>query len=140
MSSTSKFQFNPLSPKSDVVFKRLFGDRRNVELLKDFLVATLDIPVCDYETVEIIDPQLKRERPGDKLGILDVLIKTKQGKFIDVEIQVDETNNMPERVTYYAAKLLASQLAAGQEYDSDQAGDQHCHTGLQTRQGQRRLS
>ncbi|MDR1049423.1 MAG: Rpn family recombination-promoting nuclease/putative transposase, partial [Synergistaceae bacterium] len=100
-----------------MVFKRLFGDRRYVELLKDFLVATLDIPVCDYETVEIIDPQLKRERPGDKLGILDVLIKTKQGNFIDVEIQVDETNNMPERVTYYAAKLLASQLAAGQEYE-----------------------
>jgi predicted transposase/invertase (TIGR01784 family) len=106
-----------LPPKSDVVFKRLFGDNRNIEFLRDFLMETLDIPAEEYDAVELIDPQLKREDPDDKLCVLDVLVKTKNGKLIDIEVQILDVPYMPERVTYYAAKLLASQLASGHNYE-----------------------
>ena len=59
-----------LSPKSDVIFKLLFGDERSNELLTDFLKSVLRLPENDYDEVTIIDPHLKREYKGDKLGIL----------------------------------------------------------------------
>ena len=61
-----------LSPKTDIIFKLLFGDERSVELLTDFLKSVLRIPADEYDEVTIVDPHLLREYKGDKLGILDV--------------------------------------------------------------------
>ena len=47
-----------LSPKSDMIFKLLFGDEKSIEILTDFLKAVLDIPENDYEDVTIVDPHL----------------------------------------------------------------------------------
>ena len=38
-----------LPPKADVVFKRLFGDERNIDILVDFLKSVLDISENEYE-------------------------------------------------------------------------------------------
>ena len=32
-----------LTPKNDIIFKRLFGKKRNEEIVKDFLEAVLNI-------------------------------------------------------------------------------------------------
>lgn len=106
----------PLSPKSDYLFKLIFGDTQNIELLRAFLMASLDIPREDYDTVELIDPHLKREFEDDKLGILDILLKTKSGTKVAIEIQVLEVPAMAERVTFYTAKLLAGQISSGIKY------------------------
>ena len=50
---------------------------------------------------------LKRENKRDKLGILDVLIKCKSGKLINVEIQVDTKEWIHERIVFYNSKLIA---------------------------------
>ena len=47
-----------LSPKSDLIFKLLFGDERNIELLTDFLKSVLRLPIDDYDEVTIVDPHL----------------------------------------------------------------------------------
>ena len=39
-----------LTPKNDIIFKRLFGKKGNEEIVKDFLEAVLDIKI---ESVEI---------------------------------------------------------------------------------------
>jgi predicted transposase/invertase (TIGR01784 family) len=106
-----------LSPKSDFIFKLVFGDQRNVDVLADFLQAVLDIPPEDYDTLTIIDPNVKRESFGDKAGVLDVKLKTKSGKIIDVEIQVDSHLPLRERLTYYVSKMVTEQIARGQDYD-----------------------
>ena len=38
-----------LSPKNDVIFKRLFGNTNKEELLKDFLEGILDIKIKSVE-------------------------------------------------------------------------------------------
>lgn len=106
-----------LSPKSDVIFKKIFGETENIDILSGFLMAALDIPREEYERIEIVDPHLKRETPDDKLGILDILLHTRSGMRIDIEIQVLPVKAMPERVTYYAARLLANQMSSGNYYD-----------------------
>ena len=102
--------------KNDVIFKKVFGDEKNKDILKAFLTAMLDLPPEEYDEIMISDPHLRVEAPGEKLGILDLYIKTKDGKQIDVEIQVARTPFMKERITGYTGKMLAVQLRAGEEY------------------------
>jgi predicted transposase/invertase (TIGR01784 family) len=68
------------------MFKMIFGDSRDIGILTDFLQAALDLPAEDYEEVTLVDPHLARESPDDKMGVLDVKVKTRSGKLIDVEI------------------------------------------------------
>jgi predicted transposase/invertase (TIGR01784 family) len=59
-----------LPPKNDVVFKLLFGDQRNGDLLIDFLKAVIQLPAEDYAEITVVDPHLLRKHPDKKLGIL----------------------------------------------------------------------
>ena len=42
-----------LLPKVDVIFKLLFGDNRNKEILIDFLQSVLNLPDEEYEEITI---------------------------------------------------------------------------------------
>ena len=105
-----------LSPRSDLIFKLLFGDERNIELLTDFLKSVLRLPADDYDEVTIVDPHLLPEYKGDKLGVLDVKVRTRSKKIIDVEIQVMPTPELRERVVYYSAKMVTEQVKTGDDY------------------------
>ena len=45
-----------LPVKLDLVFKLIFGDQRNTDILASFLKSVLDIPEEEYERVTIVDP------------------------------------------------------------------------------------
>jgi predicted transposase/invertase (TIGR01784 family) len=107
-----------LSPKSDIIFKLLFGDDRNSELLTDFLQSVLRIPADDYEDVTFIDPHLKREYESDKLGILDVRLRTKSKKIIDIEIQLLSSPELRQRVVFYISKMITEQVGTGESYSN----------------------
>jgi predicted transposase/invertase (TIGR01784 family) len=94
----------------------LFGDKRNIEILKDFLKSVLNLPVEEYEDITIDDTHIKRESKDDKLGIVDVKLTTKTGKIIHIELQVLEQDEFPERVLYYIAKILVTQIKSGEDY------------------------
>ena len=59
-----------LPPKNDVVFKLLFGDQRNGDLLIDFLKAVISLPEDDYSEIAVVDPHLIRKHPDKKLASL----------------------------------------------------------------------
>jgi len=105
-----------LSPKSDIVFKLLFGDERSIDFLTDFLKSVLRLPAEDYEDVTIVDPHLLREYRGDKLGILDVKVTTKSKKIIDIEIQLQPSPELRERIVLYSAKMVAEQIGSSDDY------------------------
>jgi predicted transposase/invertase (TIGR01784 family) len=81
-----------------------------------FLQAVLDLPAQDYEEITIIDPHLKRESETDKLGIIDVKLRTKSGKVIDIEIQVADAPDFRERIVLYNSKMVAGQIGRGDQY------------------------
>ena len=62
---------------SDFIFKLIFGDQRNVDILAEFLKSVLDIPDNEYDRITVVDPHVKKESPNDKYGILDVKVHTK---------------------------------------------------------------
>jgi predicted transposase/invertase (TIGR01784 family) len=108
---------NILPPKNDVVFKLLFGDKRNGDLLADFLKAVIRLPDDDYSEITVVDPHLIRKHPDKKLGILDLKIRTNSGKIVHVEIQLWDFPQMRERIVFYDAGLITDQIDAGEEYD-----------------------
>ena len=60
-----------LPVKSDFVFRLIFGDQRNVDILSAFLRSVLDIPNDEYDHLTIVDPYLKKEFEDDKYAILE---------------------------------------------------------------------
>jgi len=95
--------------KSDVVFKIFFADDLNKAFLISFLQAVLKLDIDEYADIQIIDPHLKRRRKGDKCGILDVKVRTKAGKIVNIEIQLQITSEMRDRIVYYGTKLITEQ-------------------------------
>jgi predicted transposase/invertase (TIGR01784 family) len=109
-----------LSPRNDVVFKMIFGDAQDTGPLTDFLKSALTLPPEEYAEVTLVDPHLKREDPEDKLGILDVKVRTTSGQIIDIEIQVVEQSGMRERIVFYLSRMVAEQIGQGEGYDAIQ--------------------
>jgi len=110
---------NVLPPTSDFVFKLLFGDERNKSALIGLLRALVDLPQEECE-LTFLDTHLKREFEGDKLGILDVRVKTTSGQIINVEIQVEPQDYIAKRISYYKAKMITGQLGKRDRYEKIQ--------------------
>ena len=105
-----------LLPIYEVIFKFLFGDERNKDILIDFLKAVLKVPHNEYDSVTISDPHLLREFTGDKLGILDINLKLKSGAIVNVEIQLAPMTALRNRLVYYLAKMTTEQIGDGDKY------------------------
>ena len=107
-----------LSRKTDIVFRKIFGDANNTDILASFLQAVLDLPASEYERIEIDDPHLLPDIPGDKLGILDVKLHTRSGNVVDIELQLLNTPAFRKRIIFYTARMLAEQIKAGEDWRS----------------------
>jgi len=110
---------NVLPPTSDFVFKLLFGDERNKSMLIGLLRALVDLPSEECE-LTFLDTHLKREFKGDKLGILDVRVRTTSGQIINIEIQVEPQDFIAKRISYYKSKMITGQLGKSDEYEKIQ--------------------
>lgn len=102
-----------LKPKNDYVFKKIFGDERNKDILIAFLKAVLKI---DIEDVQILNSELPKENIADKKSILDIRATINNNVEIDIEIQVSRTIYMPQRSLYYWSKIYCEQLESGEKY------------------------
>jgi predicted transposase/invertase (TIGR01784 family) len=104
------------SPRNDALFKLLFGDKDNVELLRSFLSSVLDLPDDEFDDIEFLETIMKREFIDGKLAILDVRLKTKSKKTVHVEIQVASQGYMRNRSMYYTARLITDQIGKSGKY------------------------
>jgi predicted transposase/invertase (TIGR01784 family) len=105
-----------LSPKNDFVFKLIFGDTKNPDILIDFLTTILDLPSEEYEQIRLVDPHLLKENRTGKLGVLDIKVQTKNGHLIDIEIQTAEHRWLRERIVFYLSRMTAEQMREGEGY------------------------
>lgn len=99
--------------KSDFMFKNLFGVNGKEENLKGLLQAILKIEI---ESLEIQNPELPRNRRDAKLGILDVRAKLSDGTIASIEMQVENQNNIGERLAFYVCQLYINTIDMGQAY------------------------
>ena len=104
-----------LKPKNDIVFQSLFN-QKNEKITKAFVEDLLEEKVDKIIINET--KELYREKPEDKLGILDLEVDINEEKKIDVEIQLIEKANFAERLLFYYAKLYGNEIKRGKTYES----------------------
>ena len=89
-----------LKPTNDFVFKKLFGEEKNVDILKDLIQSIL--PELKIAKVVVNkDVSLERKLITDKLGILDVMATLNNNTKINIEMQVEDLHNTVERSIFY---------------------------------------
>jgi predicted transposase/invertase (TIGR01784 family) len=103
-------------PRNDLVFKRIFGDKRNGNILRSFLKSILNLDDDDLSKLEIIESATRLNKIYDKTGILDVKCTTKTGKIIGIELQVAHDPSIRERLVYQNARSFVDQSFKGDNY------------------------
>ncbi len=106
-----------MSPKIDFAFKLIFGNENHKDITIAFLSDILGLPRSDFVDLEFTNTELLRLFKEDKKGILDVRVKTRDKRQINIEIQILPTDFMPPRSLFYWAKMFVSQIRAGDTYD-----------------------
>ncbi len=104
-----------LDPKQDIVFKLLFAHPDNGDLLRSMIAAVLRLPTPP-ESVVVLNPGLIGDLSTGKAIVLDVRAKLADGTLLDIEMETQPRPATPARFLYYWARLHASQLARGSDY------------------------
>ena len=99
--------------KTDTLFKMLFVKHKG--LLKHLVAALLGIQLECIEQFIVRNEEMPPEILGDKFCRLDINMIV-NGQRIDLEIQVSDEGDYPERVMLYWAREFSTALPAGQGY------------------------
>lgn len=103
-----------LKVTNDYVFKRIFGKQGNESILKDFLIAVLELPIDKIEVIK--DAHLERAVVENKSGVLDIKATLDNKITVNIEMQVRNQHNMIDRSLYYWSNLYSSSLYKRQNY------------------------
>ncbi|MBF0339242.1 MAG: Rpn family recombination-promoting nuclease/putative transposase [Nitrospirae bacterium] len=105
--------------KSDIAFKRIFGNENRKEILISFLNAVLALS-GDREIgdIEILNPYQVPKIEGLKETVLDIRAVDKRDVTFIVEIQIQKKKGFEKRVLYYTSKAYIDQLGRGEDYPS----------------------
>ena len=109
-----------LDPTIDFVFKKIFGDKDNRTPLVSLLNAILDgDPKINDVTLK--NTEMDKNYPEDKSCKLDLYAVTDDGVYLDIEVQRQDTGELPDRSVYYLSKLVTETTGAGKHYNETRA-------------------
>ena len=103
-----------MHPTNDVCFAGLM---ENPTVRKGFCAAVMRVKPEEVEETELLPTHLHREYADDKLGILDVRVRLKNGTQINMEMQVKYYEFWDERALFYLCKMFAEQIKTGDSYE-----------------------
>jgi len=116
-----KIKVASLNRLNDFVVKKIIGTSGQEEALEGFINAVLaehgDEPIKD--PVILNDVTLTPENINDKLGILDILAKSADGKhLVNIEIQLENSDDIITRSAFYHSRVKTGgeSLQAGKSY------------------------
>lgn len=130
-------------PTNDVCFAGLM---ENPTVRKGFCAAVMRVHPDEIGKTELLPTHLQRENADDKLGILDVRVRMKNGTQINMEMQVKYFDFWDERALFYLSKMFSEQLKHGDSYEKLQKcihvsildfirfpGDENCYRTIHFR-------
>ena len=104
-----------IKPTVDYAFKKIFGTRENRTAVIGLLNAILTLP-RPVDDVEIVNPFSRKEFLSDKQIVVDIRARDEEGRWLNVEMQVDVRPGLIQRLAYYGCSLYVQQLEAGADY------------------------
>ncbi len=104
-------------PKTDFVFKRIFGSEVHKPLLIELLNALLELS-GDHRIVDLKYLSSEQHVPVEelKLSLVDVKCFDERGRHYVVEMQVLNVEGFEKRVVYNTSKAYVMQLRTGEGY------------------------
>ena len=99
--------------KTDILFKLLF--RKHQNLLKHLVAHLLSIPIESISGFILENPEMPPESLGKKFCRLDIHMTVNRQK-VNLEVQVENEGDYPERALFHWARIYSSALPAGDEY------------------------
>ena len=101
--------------KNDTLFKMVFV--KYPDLLRRLVAELLGIRLESIRDFVITNPEMPPEVIGDKFCRLDINM-TVDGQKVDLEIQVADEGDYPERSLYYWAREYSTALGEGEKFSS----------------------
>ena len=104
-----------VDPKTDIAFKKIFGNNAHKSILIEFLneILELDYPI---ESVDIADTYQPPKIYGLKSTSLDIKAKDQSKREFIIEMQVIKETWFLQRAMFYSSKAYSQQLAIGGNY------------------------
>jgi len=99
--------------KTDTMFKLLFVRHR--DLLKQFVAELMGIDHDSIGHFEITNSEMPGEAIKGKFCRLDINMEI-DGERVNLEVQVENEGNYPERAMFHWARLYSSALPKGEDY------------------------
>jgi predicted transposase/invertase (TIGR01784 family) len=104
-------------PKTDFVFKRIFGTEPNKHLLVELLNALLELEGEQrIEDLTYLSPEQRVPVAELKLSIVDVKCRDHAGREYVVEMQILNVEAFEKRVVYNVSKSYVMQIHSGEHY------------------------
>ena len=106
-----------LNPMADIFVRYLLGSEDNKDILIDFINAVFAQKGHELIVeIKLLNPFNLRTVRETKESILDVKARDSNGRWINIEIQIDNDGSYANRSLYYWAKNYAGQLGSGEGY------------------------
>jgi len=99
--------------KTDILFKILFV--KNPDLLRQLVCELLGIKIESISQFEITNPEMPPDNVKDKFCRLDITM-TVNGQRINLEIQVENEGDYPERILFNWAREYSNSLPSSKDY------------------------
>ena len=103
-----------ITPKKDIIFKKIFGSKGNEGILKDFLESILDIKI-DSLTLDV-GTELLPDFGDGKMSRVDVRARLSDGSEINVEMQSDIKGYSEKRCFQYWSRIYSNAIKEGAKY------------------------
>ncbi|MFJ7935284.1 Rpn family recombination-promoting nuclease/putative transposase [Sporosarcina sp. NPDC096371] len=110
---TEKYRKKLLDVRNDLVFKAIFGEERNEDLLLLLLNAILKE---DVVKITFLDTHMGADFVDEKYSVMDIRVRTAKNAEINIEMQLEHHDGFENRMLLYWARLYAKQLKSGQAY------------------------
>ena len=103
--------------KTDIAFRKIFGNEQHKEILIGFLNAVLDLQGDKrIQSITLKNPWQAPDLPLLKETILDIKAVDHRGVTFIVEMQIKDNPGFDKRALYYTAKAYTAQIHKGDDY------------------------
>ena len=115
-----------INPRVDFAFKKLFGSEEN----KDLLISLINSIVSEKDQaadIELKNPYNLADYQAGKMSILDIKAKSREGKWYNIEMQINEDLNFEKCVR----EIIKKPQGRISEFDLAQIKRFKCDTDVQ---------
>jgi len=100
----------------DLAFKFIFGEPKNIELLKSLLTDITKLPIERLEGLGFMSEELHRDSLSDHKTIVDVRAVLTDKTQVEVEMQVQNYHDMDKRSLHIWSKMYSAQMNRNDSY------------------------